>query len=228
VTRSTDSKKPAERANSAFHRQKRAQITRQELLQSAREIFARDGFEHARLEDIASSIGKTRGALYDHFKNKEEVFFAIFEQDVERDHAELARILAKLPTVEKQIQGLVEYLIEVSQDCQRMLLDMEFKLYAIRHPEERQRLAELHDAMLLQISVPEVNALLLNLGRRSRKAQRIGCLALGGIVDGLVLNHLFDPKIFDGRQLTQYLKPCLRRLLERDLEAKRTRAKRRP
>ena len=91
----------------------------------------RDGFEHARLEDIASDTGKTRGALYDNFKNKEDVFYAIFEQNVERDRAELAPVLTAAPTVAKQMQALVKYLIGVSQDRERMLLNLEFKLYAI-------------------------------------------------------------------------------------------------
>src|ERR1700759_5770097 len=104
------------RSTTAFHKQKRGQITRRQLLLSAREIFARDGFEHARLEDIASNIGKTRGALYDNFKNKEDVFFAIFEENIERDQAELAPLLSAAPTLEKRIEALLKYLVGVSRD----------------------------------------------------------------------------------------------------------------
>src|SRR6201994_3142468 len=174
----------------APHKQQRALLTRQELLQSEREIFARDGFEHARLEDIAANIGKTRGALYDNFKNKEDVFYAIFEQDIERDRAELAPLLAAAPTLQKKIAALVKYLIHVSRDRERMLLNLEFKLYAIRHPRKRQRLANLHDAMCLQMSIPELDQVLQQLGRQSPRARRTGCLAIGGVLDGLVLNHL--------------------------------------
>src|ERR1700753_2488872 len=99
-------KRPAK----APHKQQRAVVTRQELLNSAREIFARDGFEHARLEDIAANIGKTRGALYDNFKDKEDMFCAIFEQDIERDRAELAPLLAAAPTRQKKLVALENYL----------------------------------------------------------------------------------------------------------------------
>jgi AcrR family transcriptional regulator len=199
----------------ASHRQKRGLITRRELLLSAREIFARDGFEHARLEDIASNIGKTRGALYDNFKNKEDVFYAIFEQDIERDQAELAPLLSAAPTVEKRIDALVKYLVGVSQDRERMLLNLEFKLYAIRHPRKRQRLANLHDAMCLQLSVPELSQLLQQLGRQSPRAKRIGCLTVSGILDGLVLSHLFDPKVLDGHELERNLRICLNEILQK-------------
>src|ERR1700761_5501842 len=193
----------------APHKQQRALVTRQELLVSAREIFARDGFEHARLEDIASNIGKTRGALYDNFKNKEDVFYAIFEQNIERDKAELASLLTTAPNLEKRIQALVRYLIGVSRDRERMLLNLEFKLYAIRHPRKRQRLANLHDAMCLQVTVPGLSQLLQQLGRQSPRAKRIGSLAISGILDGLVLSHLFDPKILTDNELERNLKLCL-------------------
>jgi AcrR family transcriptional regulator len=210
------------RSTNALHKQKRGLITRRELLLSAREIFARDGFEHARLEDIASNIGKTRGALYDNFRNKEDVFYAIFEQDIERDREELALLLSAATSVEKRIQALVNYLVGVSRDRERMLLNLEFKLYAIRHPRKRQRLANLHDAMCLQVSIPELSHLLQQLGRHSPRAKRIDCLAISGILDGLVLSHLFDPKGLDGHELERSLKVCLSEILQGNLEPKKT------
>jgi AcrR family transcriptional regulator len=219
-----DSKKTAARSPSALHKQKRGLITRQELLLSAREIFARDGFEHARLEDIASNTGKTRGALYDNFKNKEDVFYAIFEQNIERDRAELA-LLSSAPTIEKRVQALLEYLLGVSRDRERMLLNLEFKLYAIRHPRKRQRFANLHDAMCLQVSVPELSQLLQELGRRTLRARRIGSLAISGVLDGLVLSHLFDPKVLDRHELERNLKLCLSEILLGNLEFRKTNGK---
>ncbi|MGA8532191.1 MAG: TetR family transcriptional regulator, partial [Acidobacteriaceae bacterium] len=64
------------------HKQERALATRSELIAAARAIFTRDGFESARIEDIAANAGKTRGAFYANFRDKEDVFFAIFEEDL--------------------------------------------------------------------------------------------------------------------------------------------------
>ena len=54
----------------------RTEATRKKLLAAAEKTFARDGFEAARLEDIASMAGYTRGAFYANFKSKEDIFFA--------------------------------------------------------------------------------------------------------------------------------------------------------
>ena len=59
------------------------------LLAAAEKTFARDGFEAARLEDIASLAGYTRGAFYANFKSKEDIFFALLEEWVGRRIAEV-------------------------------------------------------------------------------------------------------------------------------------------
>lgn len=57
-----------------------AQKTRQHLLDAALEVFWRDGVTRASLQVIAQEAGVTRGALYWHFKNKEDLFETLFEQ----------------------------------------------------------------------------------------------------------------------------------------------------
>jgi AcrR family transcriptional regulator len=137
-----DAKRVRKREPALFQRQRRGIVTRSELIRSARHIFARDGFEHARIEDIALRARKTRGAFYDNFKDKEDVFLAIFEEDVVRDLNELGSLLLPLPTINERIEALAQYLVRLSNDLERMLLNVEFKLYAIRHPHKRKRLAD--------------------------------------------------------------------------------------
>ena len=57
-----------------------AQKTRQHLLDAALEVFWRDGVTRASLQAIAQEADVTRGALYWHFKNKEDLFETLFEQ----------------------------------------------------------------------------------------------------------------------------------------------------
>lgn len=55
--------------------QARTDATRKRLLAAAERLFARDGFEAARLEDIAAQAGYSRGAFYANFEDKEDIFF---------------------------------------------------------------------------------------------------------------------------------------------------------
>lgn len=51
--------------------------TKRSILESAKRLFSRRGFERTSLSDIAKYAGVTRGAIYWHFENKEELLLAL-------------------------------------------------------------------------------------------------------------------------------------------------------
>lgn len=55
------------------------QRTRERLIEAATAIVREKGFERTSLEEIARVAGMTRGAIYNNFKDKEELFLAIAE-----------------------------------------------------------------------------------------------------------------------------------------------------
>ncbi|RCX31787.1 TetR family transcriptional regulator [Thioalbus denitrificans] len=55
-----------------------ADRTRRVLLDSALELFRRQGVVHTTLNQIAANAGMTRGAVYWHFRNKEEIILALW------------------------------------------------------------------------------------------------------------------------------------------------------
>lgn len=57
-----------------------AQATRQSILDAAVCAFYRKGVAQATLEDIAETAGVTRGAVYWHFKNKQDIVAALHEE----------------------------------------------------------------------------------------------------------------------------------------------------
>ena len=57
-----------------------AEITRQRIIDAAREVFLLRGVSRTSMEQIAAGAGVTRGAVYWHFSNKTELFSALREQ----------------------------------------------------------------------------------------------------------------------------------------------------
>lgn len=57
----------------------RSEATRGELIRVARELFAEPGYAATSIDDIADRAGVTKGALYHHFRNKRDLFQAVFE-----------------------------------------------------------------------------------------------------------------------------------------------------
>jgi len=57
-----------------------AEITRQCIINAARELFSTNGVSKTSLEKIAKHANVTRGAVYWHFENKTQLFHAMREQ----------------------------------------------------------------------------------------------------------------------------------------------------
>jgi AcrR family transcriptional regulator len=200
----------------AVKKQDRAIVTRKHLTDAARQVFARDGFELARVEDIAAAAGKTRGAFYANFNDKEDIFFAIFEEDLSRDREQFSLHLSEAASAEERIQAVALYLSRVIKDRPRMLLALEFKQYAIRHPRKQKRLAQLHAAMCSRCGETDLNKLIPEFASVGSEQKRAQSAQIGAILDGLALNSMFDGGSLSEEQRLRLLEANLRVALGTD------------
>ena len=60
--------------------------TKEKILESALELFARDGYEAVSVSMIADELGITKGALYKHYLNKRAIFDSIVARMDARDY----------------------------------------------------------------------------------------------------------------------------------------------
>ena len=65
-------------------KQERGEATREALVEAARSLFGERGFAGTSLDEIVRTAGVTKGALYHHFSDKEDLFAAVAEE-VKRD-----------------------------------------------------------------------------------------------------------------------------------------------
>lgn len=75
----------AKRGGTDVERRARGDRTRRELVDAGRALFVEKGYFETSISDLVTRSGVgTRGAFYHHFKDKAELFRAVFEE-VERD-----------------------------------------------------------------------------------------------------------------------------------------------
>lgn len=58
-----------------------AELTRQRIIDAARAVFLTRGVSRSTLEHIATEATVTRGAVYWHFKNKTDIFYALRDRN---------------------------------------------------------------------------------------------------------------------------------------------------
>jgi AcrR family transcriptional regulator len=182
----------------------RTETTRTKLLAAAERIFARDGFEGARLEDIAAGAGYTRGAFYANFGGKEEIFFALLEQWVRQRIDSVTATLRKQKKPQQKIAALRKYYAEIAKDRRLVLISMEFKLFALRHPEAHARLQDRHRR--LRATWGELfGEVLQALGRTLPISNPAASAACSSLAQGLLLEQLVDPKTLSEKDVRHIL-----------------------
>ncbi|MEA5454825.1 ScbR family autoregulator-binding transcription factor [Sinomonas sp. JGH33] len=96
--------------------QERAVITRNAIVRGAAEVFAEHSYAQAALSDIVARADVTKGALYFHFKSKEELASAVIDEQ-HKAVLEGAVIVAGMG------RPALETLVLLSVDFCRQLLD---------------------------------------------------------------------------------------------------------
>jgi AcrR family transcriptional regulator len=190
-TKKIGTRAPAVRAGG--RQRERTAATRRKLLSAAKQIFAQQGFEAARLEDIAAGAGYTRGAFYANFEDKEEIFFALLEEWVRERIESITAALRRHTDPLEKLAALRKHYAEVATDRRLVLISLEFKLFALRHPEAHARLRNRHRRIRASWGKLFYELLEALGGKLPVKGPAVStCLA--ALAHGLLLEHLVDPK----------------------------------
>ena len=90
--------------------------TRQEILDTALELFADQGYDKTSLREIAERIGVTKAALYYHFRSKEDILLALVEPILTMQNSVVAALrsgeLREPATWRPSLEGMLEALLQ--------------------------------------------------------------------------------------------------------------------
>lgn len=85
--------------------------TRAALVDVARQLFAKNGFEDTSMNDIAKEANKGRRTLYTYFNSKEEIYYAVIQTELERLYEQMEDVARKnIPPEEKMVQLIFAHL----------------------------------------------------------------------------------------------------------------------
>jgi AcrR family transcriptional regulator len=105
----TRQKKPGRRGLQA-HR------TRELIVRVARRLFAERGFSGTTIEEVLSGAAIARGALYHHFRDKEDLFRAVYQRSLEEVHAKVVAAASRGTDIWKRLQRGREAYLDLCAD----------------------------------------------------------------------------------------------------------------
>jgi AcrR family transcriptional regulator len=183
--------------------QARTEATLRSVLDAAEEIFVRDGYERAQIEAIALQAGRTKGAIYAHFRGKEDIFFALMERKAaERRDAFLRS--AEGGSSQQQKNVIKELFLDALEEENWPILLLEFKLFALRNKDASQRVRELYQLLYEDVRRKLFSRIGIT-GEKQKDEAAVGLSVLRGIPSLIVLERQFNPLLHQHRVVRQVL-----------------------
>jgi AcrR family transcriptional regulator len=181
---------------SRYKPQARTGVMKSRILDAAQQVFAERGFDNSNLDLVAAQAGCSRGAIYAHYVSKDEVFLELFQHRIAALFAECCRELENEPDLRARVAIFRTWILDQFFTPTWGILTLEFKLYAIRHPEIRTKLMSIYDS--LGDSPSDFRTLLLGSHHHSVELEslRQRLTVLSSLLSGLSLEHKLRPELF--------------------------------
>lgn len=109
-----------------------------QILQAAREVFAKDGFDSARMDDIADVSGLSKGTLYLYYKSKDDLIVGLLKTTFNDLLMQLRTLLDVDSVVETRLRDYAQQMaIYMQRDASSLNIAYAFYAVAARKPSFR-------------------------------------------------------------------------------------------
>lgn len=163
------------------------EVRRAQILKAAQSCFGKMGFHKTKMDDIVSASGLSKGALYWHFKSKDEIFLALFDQ-YDREIFAAWDDLSDGPALETlRIES--EIVLRALLD-DRSLVEMWSEF--LKHPLARDRFAAIYEHSRERLGSTIEKG--IERGEIEPCEARHAATMLTAVIEGLLLQALADPR----------------------------------
>ncbi|MFJ8545003.1 TetR/AcrR family transcriptional regulator [Streptomyces sp. NPDC093586] len=193
------------------------------LNESGLALFKERGFHATSISDIVERAGLTRGAFYSNYKDKEELFLALYDAHADAVLATLRDAASDITPGRDPVGRLLDHLPGRSvQERDWFLVSMEFTLHAARHPQLAGALA-VHEERLTQGLADVITAVLRSGGLRPAIDATDLARLVTALSEGLTALGLIHGTEDGAQRLGRTVTPLLTSALTRPLEERETR-----
>jgi TetR/AcrR family fatty acid metabolism transcriptional regulator len=194
------------------------ELRKNQILDAALRVFARLGFDQARMEDIVNEAGLSKGGLYWYFDSKEQIIIGVLERMISGEISVLSELGKASGSVSERLENMVHILIADLNEVMEYIPVM-YEFYALGMRDEKVRQI-VYDSLnsYAQALVP-----LVQQGIQAGELRQVdpleAALAIGAIIEGTILLKAYNPDLVDlGAQMQAGMQIVLQGLLAGDMK----------
>lgn len=176
---------------------------RQAILQSARKIFARDGYGESKISNIATEAGVASGTVYLYFDSKEAIAEALAEDFMKRVSELIREHIPKFDTP-AGIEAYIDAVVKIAREEKDSLLHVRTDLMKSK---EKCSLADRHKLLKVMAACLES---LMDQG----KIRRYDPVALGDLIAGMMHKLVMSCVVFEDLPLEAHRKTAAELLIQ--------------
>ena len=121
----------------ARKQQEKSKQTKEELMNSAEDLFGINGYMATTVAEITTHAGYSKGSFYRHWVSKDKLFLEIVENKLTTYRNSRDQRLDKAQNLEEVMHIIWDFLEAIVQDYNWAKVFLEFTVYASRIPELR-------------------------------------------------------------------------------------------
>jgi len=164
------------------------------LAESAFKLFARRGIGNVSLEEVAAAAGVTKGSLYWHFNNKDEVIKAAAAHYYQAYHRQMHTAVATIRDPMKRLQRALRLSVRICLlDAENRVFTMDIWTLAVHDAEIRRSWRQFYDSVR-EFYIGLVRAAAHAGQLQADDPERQVNLMLEAI-EGIKLRAMFEPQI---------------------------------
>ncbi|HSD84803.1 MAG TPA: TetR/AcrR family transcriptional regulator [Anaerolineae bacterium] len=165
---------------------------RTQIIEAAMRVFARSGFQEARMDDIVAETGLSKGALYWYYKSKDEIIQSIMDSMFDR---ELAGLEALQEDDRPAGERLLEFTRVATGDLKRYskLLPLFYEFYALAFRNKTVRKALTRYLRQYFAMIEPLIQQGIDRGEFRPVDAKQAAIAVGSLFEGTLLLWVYDP-----------------------------------
>ena len=190
------------------HHPDTSEIRRNQILDAATKVFVRQGFQHARMDDIVEESGLSKGTLYWYFKSKEDIINAILRRLFTGELENLESLLQAEGTASERLIQLTDFRV-IGMKRMSNLVPIIFEFYAVAVHQQwvKQFINEYfgHFRTLLEELIQQG----IDEGEFRHVNATQAAITFASLYEGLTLHWMMDPQTVQWDILSENSIPLL-------------------
>ena len=167
-----------------------------QILEAATKVFTQHGFVDARMDDIVSESGLSKGALYWYFDSKDAIIVSILDRVFDWEAAHWHEVLDREESAQKKLEAFVETSLKDLNKMEPLMpIFFDFWSLSVRNKTINKAIKRYYQSFIEMVE--PIIELGIEQGEFRPVNVRETALAIGALFEGTILFYVYFTDIMD-------------------------------